>query len=113
MLLPQDIYILLKLCCLKDSWTFRTLSEQLFLSLSQIHSGLKRAEAAGLSSDEHRRPIRPKLEELLVHGVKYVYAVQPGRPQSECPPPCSPAPELIHCGSRSTAPCVALSRKEL
>src|SRR5579872_5557501 len=78
MLLPQDLYVLLKVCCLKDSWTFRTLSEQLFLSVSQIHSGLKRAEAAGLFSTERRKPTRAALDELIVHGVRYVYAVQPG-----------------------------------
>jgi hypothetical protein len=92
MLLPQDIFILLKLCCLNDSWTFRTLSEQIFLSLSQIHSGLKRAEAVGLFSSERRRPVRPKLEELLVHGVKYVYAVQPGAPSVGMPTSYAAAP---------------------
>lgn len=78
MLLPQDLYILLKLCCLKDSWTFRTLSEQLFLSVSQVHSGLKRAEASGLYSPKHKRAISQCVEELIVHGVRYVFATPPG-----------------------------------
>ena len=78
MLLPQDLYILLKLSCLKDSWTFRTLSEQLFLSVSQIHSGLKRAEAAGLYAARHKRPISQCVEELIVHGVRYVFAAPAG-----------------------------------
>ncbi len=80
MLLPQDLYILLKLCCLTDSWTFRALSEQLFLSLSQIHSGLKRAEIAGLYSSDRRTPVKAALEEFILHGVRYAYAVQPGAP---------------------------------
>jgi hypothetical protein len=78
MLLAQDLYVLLKVSCFKGSWTFRTLSEQLFLSASQVHSGLKRAEAAGLFSSERRKPIRAALDDLIVHGIRYVYAVQPG-----------------------------------
>lgn len=78
MLLQQDLYILLKVCCLNDGWTFRTLSEQLFLSVSQVHTGLKRAEKAGLFSFERRKPFRPAVEELIVYGVRYIYSVQPG-----------------------------------
>jgi hypothetical protein len=94
MLLAQDLYVLLKVCCFKGGWTFRTLSEQLFLSVSQIHSGLKRAEAAGLFSTERRKPTRAALDEFIVHGVRYAYAVQPGpltigMPTSYAAPPLS------------------------
>jgi len=78
MLLPQDIYVLLKLCCTNNSWTYRTLSDQLFLSVSQIHSGLKRAESCGLYSPKNKRPISQSLEELIVHGVRYVFPASPG-----------------------------------
>ena len=52
--------------------TFPTLSDQLFLSVSQIHAGLKRAEAGGLFSTERRKPVKRALEELIVHGVGHV-----------------------------------------
>lgn len=78
MLLPQDLYILLKLSCTNDSWTYRALSDQLFLSVSQLHAGLKRAESCGLYSTKHKRPISQALEELIVHGVRYVFGAAPG-----------------------------------
>lgn len=78
MLLPQDLYVLLKLSCIKDDWTFRAVSEQLFLSVSQIHAGLRRAETAGLFAPERRKVNRAALEEFIVHGVRYCYAVKPG-----------------------------------
>lgn len=78
MLLSQDLYILLKLCCINHSWTYRTLSDQLFLSVSQVHSGLKRAESCGLYSPKHKRPVSQSLEELIIHGVRYVFAAPPG-----------------------------------
>lgn len=80
MLLPQDLYVLLKICCIRDKWTFRTLAEQLHLSISQVHAGLKRADEAGLFSGDRRKPIRAALEEFIVHGVRYSFAVQPGSP---------------------------------
>ncbi len=70
--------MLLKLCCISGDWTFRTLSDQLFISVSQIHVGLKRAEVAGLFSCGTRRPIRPALEEFVIHGVRYAFAVEKG-----------------------------------
>ena len=78
MLLPQDVYILLKLCCDNDDWTFRTLSQEIFVSVSQIHLGLKRAETAGLFSSSKRRPNRAALKEFLIHGVRYAYPVEKG-----------------------------------
>lgn len=78
MLLPQDLYVLVKLCSLKNGWTFRMVADQLFLSQSQVYAGLKRAEIAGLYSDNRRQPNRRTLEEFIIHGVKYAYAVRPG-----------------------------------
>ncbi len=78
MLLPQDLYILLKLSCIKGDWNFRSLSAELFISVSQIHLGLKRAALAGLYSAKQRKPNRPALEEFVIHGVKFVYFVEQG-----------------------------------
>jgi hypothetical protein len=78
MLLPQDLYILLKLCCLKSEWTFQLLSDQLFVSKSQISAGLRRAEESGLFSEYRRRPVKMAVEEFIIHGVRYVYPVEQG-----------------------------------
>ena len=78
MLLPQDLYVLLKLCCVDSSWTFAGISKQIFLSTSQIHLGLKRAELAGLFSARQRKVNRQSLEEYIIHGVKYAYPIERG-----------------------------------
>jgi len=79
MLLPQDVYVLLKITCLgDDDWTFRLLSEELFLSISQIHLALRRAADPGLYVPSRKRVNSKALEELVVHGVKYVYPIERG-----------------------------------
>lgn len=79
MLLSQDIYVLLKLASLgEETWTFRSLSEQLFLSMSQIHLALKRAAEVNLFVPSRKRVNNSGLEEFLLHGLKYVYPVERG-----------------------------------
>lgn len=78
MLNPQDLYILLKVCCLKDSWTFQSVSEQIFISPSQIHTGLKRAEISGLFSQKNRKINKSALQEFVIHGAKYAYPAERG-----------------------------------
>jgi hypothetical protein len=79
MLLAQDLFVLLKLACLKNSdWTYRSLADELHLSVSQVHSALKRAASGGLYSVARKVVNRPALEEFLVHGVKYAYPAEKG-----------------------------------
>jgi hypothetical protein len=79
MLQAQDIYVLLKIACLKDrDWTFRMLADELFLSMSQIHLALRRTSEVGLYLKNRKRVNLKALEELLVHGVKYVYPPERG-----------------------------------
>jgi hypothetical protein len=78
MLLPQDLYVLLKLCCLNSNWTFAELSKQLFLSTSQIHLALKRAELAGLYSSRQKKIIRQPLQEFIISGARYAYPAERG-----------------------------------
>jgi len=79
MLLSQDIYVLLKIAALgEEDWTFRLLAEELFLSLSQIHLALRRAADAGLYVPSRKRVNLKALEELVVHGMKYVYPIERG-----------------------------------
>lgn len=78
MLLPQDLYVFSKLACISGEWTFRTLSEELFLSTSQIHSALRRGKTAGLYLPARRQLNRLALEEFIIHGVKYCFAIERG-----------------------------------
>lgn len=71
---PQDIVILLKLTTLgTEHWTTRSLASGIFISHSEVSEGLKRAVTSRLlTPGDHRPRFRP-LEELLIHGVKYVF----------------------------------------
>ncbi len=76
---PQDIVILLKLVVLKDrGWTYPTLAHDLFMSASEVHSGIKRAVAARLMNMNRRLPNKSNLIEFLIHGVKYAYPPERG-----------------------------------
>lgn len=77
MLKPQDIVVLLKLVVLKDApWTIASLADGLFMSASEVHGALVRAENAGLYIASKRRPIRAALQEFLVHGLRYAFPVE-------------------------------------
>ncbi len=76
---PQDIVILLKLVALKDrDWTYPALAHDLFMSASEVHSGIKRAVAARLMDMNQRLPNKSNLIEFLIHGVKYAYPPERG-----------------------------------
>ena len=71
---PQDIFILLKLIALENrEWTYLALAHDLFMSASEVHSGIKRAVAARLMDMNRRVPNKSNLIEFLIHGVKYAY----------------------------------------
>jgi len=71
---PQDIVILLKLIVWgKGKWTYAMLSKELFMSVSEVHSGLKRTGEARLFNSKTKSPFRRALEEFLIYGVKYAY----------------------------------------
>jgi len=79
MLKPQDIVVLLKLVVLKDrDWTYPALAHDLFMSASEVHSGIKRAVAARLMDMSRRVPNKSNLKEFLIHGVKYAYPPERG-----------------------------------
>lgn len=80
LLKPQDIVVLLKLALHRESgWTYAGLAHSLGMSASEVHAAVRRATQAGLMSSLRGRPNRVKLEELLVHGVKYVFVAERGR----------------------------------
>lgn len=77
----QDILVLLKLVSYgEQSWNYTRLSSDLDLSLSMVHSGVKRAQSARLfeANLNPPRPSRTNLKEFLVHGVKYAFPAEVG-----------------------------------
>lgn len=76
---PQDVLVLLKLLTSSgEKWSFASLSEALFMSPSEVHAGVKRAQVASLYAEATGAPVRANLLEFLVHGVKYAFPVQLG-----------------------------------
>ena len=73
---PQDVMVLLKLLTAsKENWSFASLGEALFMSPSEVHAGVERAQVASLYAKATGEPIRANLLEFLVHGVKYAFPV--------------------------------------
>ena len=76
---PQDILILLKLCLWRDrQWRHMDLALELGLSQTEISFALERCRLSGFLDSAKKRVLRSSLMEFLVHGLKYVYPVQPG-----------------------------------
>ena len=94
---PQDVVILLKLVAIgKEDWSFSTLSTTLFMSPSEVHAGIHRAIAAKLATKNIDRmsPAIRSLEELLIHGLRYVFVpdrgeITRGMPTLHAGPPLS------------------------
>lgn len=78
---PQDILIMLKLVALGErSWSYAWLGVDLDMSVSQLHSAVKRAVSAKLALNKNDKiiPNIRNLEEFLIHGVKYVFVPEKG-----------------------------------
>lgn len=80
MLKPQDILVVLKLAALRgESWTYKSLSEAVGLSVASVHESVQRAIAAGFLGGRERRVVRASVEEFFVHGLRYVLPPERGR----------------------------------
>ena len=94
---PQDVVILLKLVAIgKEDWSFSTLSAALFMSPSEVHAGIHRAIAAKLATKiiDRVTPAIRSLEELVIHGLRYVFVpdrgeITRGMPTLHAGPPLS------------------------
>ena len=76
---PQDIAILIKIItCGNKEWLLQSLSNELFISVSEISESLNRSRVAGLVDYNKKRPNRQSILEFLEHGVKYVFPQEPG-----------------------------------
>jgi hypothetical protein len=92
---PQDIVVLLKLAVHRgEAWSYGGLAKALKMSASEVHGAIQRATEAGLMSAEPFGPKRAALEELLVHGVKYIFPAKRG-PLTRGIPTAHAAPPLV------------------
>jgi len=55
-----------------------SLARELFMSVSEVHAGIRRAIAAHLFNSQLKLPIKKALEEFLIHGVKYAFPPKHG-----------------------------------
>lgn len=76
---PQDIVVTLKI--LASGWpgSFAALGHCLFISASEAHAAVKRARVAGLLRSDSESVNRSAIAEFLLHAVKYLVPVRPGR----------------------------------
>lgn len=76
---PQDIVILLKLVALGPrQWSYSSLAQQLAMSSSEVHAGIRRSTVARLFDSHRNVPNRSSLLEFLIHGVKYAFPPERG-----------------------------------
>ncbi len=94
---PQDVLIVLKLVVLgKPGWSYKTLAGELFMSSSEVHSGIKRAAAAHLIDHYKKVPIKKSIEEFIIHGVKYAFPPDRGDPTRGMPTGYAAPPLVNH-----------------
>jgi hypothetical protein len=86
---PQDLVVILKIIVMEDvKFTFASLADALFLTASQVHASLHRAELARLVSKPRvggAEVIRPALLEFVLHGARYAFPAIVGRPTRGLP----------------------------
>lgn len=73
---PQDLLVSLKVAVRLDRlYTFSELAAELFMSVSEVHAAVKRAETSRFlsRSGSEIRAIRSTLQEFLIHGVQYTF----------------------------------------
>jgi hypothetical protein len=81
---PQDILLMIKIF-LKEpgSWTISRMAHELYMSGSEVHSGIKRLKASRLIMVHPETnliiPCLDNMKEFLVHGLKYIFPVEIGK----------------------------------
>ena len=78
---PQDVSILLKIISLGNQpWQMAGLSNELYISISEVSESLNRSQLAGLLDYNKKIINRRNLMEFLEFGVRYVFPQKPGSP---------------------------------
>ena len=77
----QDILVLLKVLCEgRKKWKYASLQAHLHLSVSAIHRSLERCVRARFISPSPFNDIHIlNISEFLIHGIAYVFAIEPGK----------------------------------
>lgn len=76
---PHDIVILLKIAAKgQQTWYMKDLAQELHISGSEVSESINRSVLAGLIRPDKKRIQKRALLDFLLHGLKYVYPVQPG-----------------------------------
>jgi hypothetical protein len=73
---PQDIVVTIKIALNRhEKWTILSLSKKLFISQSEVHSALNRAQRSQLVNVEQGRSvaISAALHEFIIYGLKYAF----------------------------------------
>jgi hypothetical protein len=68
----QDLVVLCKLAGREEPWTHAGVGGELGLAASAVHRSLQRSGASGLWDGRSRRVNADALQELLVHGIRYL-----------------------------------------
>lgn len=79
---PQELLVILKVSAHPDRhFTFAALAQELWMSPAEVHASVKRAKGAGLVNIRGRgdwSPVRPAVQEFLVHGARYAFPAEIG-----------------------------------
>jgi hypothetical protein len=73
---PQDVLVALKLLAVRGKRpSFAHIAADLFMSTSEVHAAVKRAQASHLLHGRElgERPNIAAMQEFLIHGLKYVF----------------------------------------
>ena len=107
MLKPQDVVVALKIAAVNgEPWTYASLASSLGMSASGVHESVHRASISGLLMPDEHRPIRAALIEFLLHGVKYAFPAERGRPTRGMPTSTSAPPLSERFAARGDLPLV-------
>lgn len=104
---PQDILVMLKLVALgRVPWSYSWLAMSLGMSPSQLHTAVRRALAAQLAvkKEDLIVPHIWNLEEFIVHGLRYAFVPEIGRPSRGIPTAYAAPPLNKHFPESSEAP---------
>lgn len=79
MLKSQDLLVLLKILALDtERWSYQSLSQTVFMSVSEVHASARRCHESRLLELRRRLPRKQQLLEFLLHGAPYAYPAQRG-----------------------------------
>jgi len=74
----QDVLLAVRLLDYESGWTYKSLGASIGMSASQCHLAFGRLIRATLVDAHQKVPIKSNVLELLQHGVKYLFPVEPG-----------------------------------